>query len=209
MIKINPLPLPSKGIFTFESEGQEGGRYHSRILQVPSLQSGLTIGRGYDCKDKASLKIENDLLAAGISNQYSKMIALSSGLVGDKAKSFITIHNLNNFEITPEQQLKLFESIYNEMENDVIRICNKGDCVIKYGRVNWNTLPPSIKDITIDLRFRGDYTPISRQKIQSSLAENDSYAFMATLSDQSIWPNVPTDRFQRRREYLMKNLNIV
>ncbi|MGL4828241.1 hypothetical protein KSS82_14245 [Vibrio mimicus] len=208
MTKLDSIFLPSKGLFTFESEGQEGGRYHSRILQVPSLQSGLTIGRGYDCKDKSSLKIENDLLAAGISHQYSKTIALSSGLAGEKVKSFITQYNLSNFEITPEQQLKLFELIYNEMENDVIRICNKEDCIIKYGSVIWNTLPPPMKDITVDLRFRGDYTPISRQIIQPSLAENDHYAFMAALSDQSKWSNVPMDRFQRRRTYLMESLKL-
>ncbi|MEX0729512.1 MAG: hypothetical protein WED00_03675 [Aquisalimonadaceae bacterium] len=39
---------PQKGLLTFEAEGTEGGRFHSRHLHVPSGMSGLTLGRGYD-----------------------------------------------------------------------------------------------------------------------------------------------------------------
>jgi len=40
--------VPAKGKVTWNSEGREGGKYHSRKLLVPNNSSGLTLGRGYD-----------------------------------------------------------------------------------------------------------------------------------------------------------------
>ena len=37
------LDVPEIGIVTWDSEGSEGGRFHSRRLHVPSDTSGLTI----------------------------------------------------------------------------------------------------------------------------------------------------------------------
>ena len=39
---------PKEGKVTFNSEGTEGGFFHSRKLHVPTASSGLTLGRGYD-----------------------------------------------------------------------------------------------------------------------------------------------------------------
>ena len=48
----------TKGLLTYKAMGMEGGDFHSRKLHVPSDRSGLTIGRGYDMKEKSSYKIE-------------------------------------------------------------------------------------------------------------------------------------------------------
>ena len=60
------LTKPSRGVLTWEAEGSEGGRYHSRVLHVPSNTSGLTIGRGYDMKDRSAAEAQKDLIAAGV-----------------------------------------------------------------------------------------------------------------------------------------------
>jgi hypothetical protein len=42
----------AKGQATYNSEGNEGGKYHSRKAHHPTAASGVTIGRGYDLKEK-------------------------------------------------------------------------------------------------------------------------------------------------------------
>jgi len=192
----------SRGLLTYEAEGMEGGRYHSRILHVPSDSSGLTIGRGYDMKEKSAAKIKNDLVAAGVDDLTAAVLSGATGLSGKSARQFIKDNGLSGFEITIPVQQKLFELIYGELEKDVIRICSKTDCVKAYGPVDWPGLHPKIRDIVIDLRFRGDYHTNSRKKIQKHVANNDLPSFAEQMRDRDNWKSVPEDRFARRVTYL-------
>jgi len=191
-----------KGKLTYDAEGMEGGRYHSRKLHVPSASSGLTIGRGYDMKEKTSSKIKADMLAAGVDCSHAETLSKSAHLAGKAAKQFVIDHQMTNFEISMETQEKLFSSIYSELSKDVQRICNKPDCVAAYGSVNWDVLDPKIKDVLVDLRFRGDYTGRTRRLMQRFVAANDLVSFTAELSNRSHWVSVPEDRFNRRVAYL-------
>lgn len=194
-----------KGKLTYDAEGNEGGPYHSRILHVPGSTSGLTIGRGYDMKEKSAAKIEGDLKNAGVPADKAAMISKAAGLAGDQAKAFIDANGLKDFEITMEAQEKLFEVVYAELEEDVIRICEKADCVETYGAVDWANLNPKIKDVLVDLRFRGDYYGKTRKKIQKLAAQNDLAGFAEAMKDADFWKGscgVPPDRFNRRVAYL-------
>lgn len=192
----------TQGLLTYDAEGMEGGPYHSRKLHVPGESSGLTIGRGYDMKEKAADKIEADLLAAGVGLTQASLLALASGLSGENAKEFINEHQLADFEITMETQERLFVQIYGELSQDVQRICSKDDCVMAYGAVDWENLDVKMKDVLIDLRYRGDYTPASRKRIQSFVADNDLQAYSIELNSRASWANVPQDRFNRRIAFL-------
>lgn len=112
---------PTEGLLTFESEGHEGGPYHSRTLHVPSHTSGLTIGRGYDCRTKTEARIKVDLISVGIPPEKAKIIAKSSGLYGDKAKAHIKNNNLTSFEITQQQQVKLFHITFQEERSGCVQ----------------------------------------------------------------------------------------
>ncbi|MDQ6961811.1 MAG: hypothetical protein Q9M28_04670 [Mariprofundaceae bacterium] len=191
-----------QGKLTYDAEGMEGGRYHSRVLHVPSGTSGLTIGRGYDMKEKKSSKIEADMLAAGVDAANAATLGKAAHLSGSAAKSFISDNNLGDFEISMDTQEKLFASIYAELSKDVQRICNKADCVAAYGSVDWANLDDKIKDVLVDLRFRGDYTGRTRRLMQRFAAKNDLASFAAELSNRDNWASVPQDRFNRRVKYL-------
>ena len=115
----------TNGLLTFEAEGMEGGIFHSRKLHVPSDSSGLTIGRGYDMKEKTSYKIETDLSIAGVENEKTEVLAGAAKLSGPLARQFIIDKDLAEFEISIETQEKLFRISYGEMTVDVLRICNK------------------------------------------------------------------------------------
>ena len=192
----------TKGLLTYEAEGMEGGPYHSRKLHVPSNSSGLTIGRGYDMKEKTSETIEADLTEAGVENGDAKLQPGAAKLSGDLAKQFIVNNNLQDFEISMDTQEILFNASYEKMSADVKRRCNKADCVKIYGKVEWDELNVAIKEVLVDLRYRGDYTPASRKLIQKVVADNDLESFTRTLSNRELWSRVPQDRFDRRAKFL-------
>lgn len=192
----------TRGFLTYDAEGTEGGPFMSRILHVPSSTSGLTIGRGYDMKEKSASKITADLLASGIDEEHAELLGQSSGLSGAQAEAFIDDNNLRQFEISIESQEILFSITYDEMVKDVKRICEKADCVATYGCVDWEQLDDKIKDILVDLRYRGDYTPTSRKRIQALVSANDVTALAEDLADRNKWSNVPQDRFNRRRDFV-------
>ncbi|MCP3852922.1 MAG: hypothetical protein GY694_22240 [Gammaproteobacteria bacterium] len=198
---------PQLGKVTFESEGAEGGPYHSRILHVPSGTSGLTIGRGYDMKTKNSIKITQDLLASGVPQKDAAVLAKAAGLSGQMAKNFVKTNKLEKYEITQQQQVKLFQISYKEEEAETKRLCTKADVQTKYGNCNWSLLDSAMKQVLVDLKFRGDYTGSTRKFLQKHVVENDTKEFLKALSDKTNWltQRVPADRFQRRVTFFKTN----
>lgn len=194
------------GQLTFDAEGLETpGKYFSRKPHVPGAWSGVTIGRGYDMKERSKDEIIDDLNAAGAPLVKAKKLSRCRGLKGARARNFLTENNLTDLTITPEQQWQLFNSTYEELEGDVIRICSKTDVAAKYGETDWDQLHFLIRDITIDLRYRGDYTGATRERVQPILVINDLDALASLMADRNYWVgslNVPNDRFKRRRDYL-------
>ncbi len=195
----NGFPIPERGGLTFDSEGQEGGPFHSRHLHVPSPGSGLTIGRGYDMKLRSKSEIRDDLAEASVDLAMTALISQAAGLKGEQAEEFIEENDLEDFEITLEQQLKLFKIEYARKEADTRRLATKADVTRAYGATDWDALDPTIKDVLIDLRFRGDYTPTIRRFLQVCVASNDLEAFAREIGNQANWPGVPEDRFERRK----------
>ena len=195
----NGFSIPERGGLTFDSEGQEGGPFHSRHLHVPSPGSGLTIGRGYDMKLRSKSEIRDDLAEAGVDLAMAALISQAAGLKGEQAQEFIEENDLEDFEITLEQQLKLFEIEYARKETDTRRLATKADVTRAYGATDWDALHPTIKDVLIDLRFRGDYTPTTRRFLQVCVASNDLEAVAREIGNQANWPGVPEDRFERRK----------
>lgn len=196
------IVAPTFGVVTWDSEGAEGGNYHSRKLHVPSSVSGLTIGRGYDMKEKDKTKINSDLISAGLDTKTIEVLKKAVGLYGATAKQFIIDNDLLDFEISPEAQKKLFKISYEFQEKEVKRICGKSVTKKTYGDTDWDKLDSNIKDITIDLKFRGDYTPSSRKFLQKSIVNNDLNAFKKEIVNKSNWANVPADRFNRRKRFI-------
>ena len=195
---------PSRGIVTFESEGveQPGNKFHSRVFHVPTSSSGLTIGRGYDMKMKSKAKIVADLTAAGVAPADAKAISAAAGLRGPDAKAFVAKNGFFDFSISQETQVKLFEISYREEEAEVKRISAKPDCVKAYGQVDWDKAHPAIRDIFVDLKFRGDYTSASRKLVQKLLATNDLAGLKKAMAAPASWAAVPADRFKRRNDFL-------
>ncbi len=202
----NDDPVPARGRLTFDAEGHEGGQYHSRKFHVPGPSSGLTIGRGYDMGSRSESSIRDDFIAAGLEPDTADLISKAAALKGQQAKAFITNNNLNDFEISKEVQLELFSVEYERQEKEARRLATKTDVTEKYGETDWDGLDPAIKDVLVDLKFRGDYTPACRQFLQKHVVSNDVAAVAQALADCGLWPGVPRDRFERRRDYCAEML---
>src|SRR5687768_5823403 len=103
-----------RGRITFDAEGNEGGRWHSRTPHVPSESSGLTIGRGYDMKHRSPEQVVRQLTASGLSKDAARTYAGGARLSGEAARAYMRKANLP--EITPAQQKALFRITYAEIE---------------------------------------------------------------------------------------------
>jgi len=201
----DPLQVDA-GQLTFDAEGNDNPNsiYFSRRPHVPSETSGVTIGRGYDMKERSEQEVIDDLRQAGVGQAKAQRLAAGAGLAGARAKAFIKDNGLRDETITRQQQKALFVTTYREMEADVLRICNKADVVAKYGATDWASLDPRMRDLVIDLRYRGDYRPRSRQQVQPTLVAADIEAMATLMADKPYWDQfgVPKDRFKRRKDYL-------
>lgn len=201
-IKTTTSVAPDKGRVTWDSEGTEGGRYHSRKPTVPGDWSGVTIGRGYDMAAKLPAKIIRDLTSAGVPRATAEKLSGAAGLTGDDARDFLKEHKLGEVEITLAAQKALFEITYRDEAREARRVAGTVAVVERYGACDWDTLDPAIEQMLVDLKFRGDYTGRARALIQDAVVNNDLEAFAKPLLDKANWPNVPKDRFDRRARFL-------
>jgi hypothetical protein len=191
-----------RGQLTFDAEGNEGGRWHSRTPHVPSESSGLTIGRGYDMKHRSAEQVVRQLTAAGLSKAAAEAYAGGAGLSGQGAREYMRKTALP--EITPAQQKALFLITYAEIEERTRKLCTSEAVVKEYGTVDWDKLHPALRDLVIDLRYRGDYTDRTRKYVQPLVVKNDLKGLAGVLADRGKWLKVPEDRFNRRAAYARK-----
>ena len=77
--------LSSKGVdFIYKKEHADGA-----MIEHPSGGSGVTIGAGYDMKDKKAPQIKSDLMAAGASADVAEKLSKGAGLSGSAASAFV------------------------------------------------------------------------------------------------------------------------
>jgi hypothetical protein len=155
-------------------------------------------------KFRSAEQITKQLTAAGVSEADAKLYAGGAKLSGEKAREYMKATPLP--EITPAQQKALFAIAYAEIEASTKKICESEAVVAKYGKVDWEKLHPTSRDLVIDLRYRGDYTVKTREVVQPLIVKNDLKTLAEVLADREKWPKVTLDRFTRRAEYAKKAL---
>lgn len=193
-----------RGQLTFDAEGQEGGAYHSRTAHWPGGASGVTIGRGYDMRERSWKEVHDALVGAGVPEQDAIALADGAGLSGTEARDFIRDADLP--EISLEAQKVLFDETYAWYVADVQRISQLGGVVSAYGEVDFETLDPALLDLAVDLRYRGDYTRVTRQVVQPLLVANDVEGMARVMANKGLWLGVPEDRFLRRKKWMEEAL---
>lgn len=93
---------------------------HTAHLHWPGGASGVTLGPGYDMKDRSASAIESDLTDIGIESETAKAVSKAAGLTGDKAKTFAD-DNEDLLSLSDEQQVFLLALIVPKYEAIVNR----------------------------------------------------------------------------------------
>ena len=199
---VQSVTVPTEGRLTWETEGSEGGRYHSRRLHVPDGNSGLTLGRGYDLRERVAANVQADLANAGVAGNTAFRISTAAGKRGASASQFVIDNDLLDYEIAPQTQLKLFERVYEEKLKELKRVSELANTIQNYGKVDWKKLDQRILNVLVDLIYRGDYTKTSRVFLQKHIVANDFGKFKAEIAKKGNWSNVPQDRYERRKNYV-------
>jgi len=200
-----------RGQLTFDVEGNDIEDpahplhiYFSRKVHWPGGASGITIGRGYDLGQNKNA--EADLAAANIPEPLYSWLIGAKGLHGQAARNYLKAASaeIKRFSISRKQQHELFKPVYEFMESEVLRISGNPGTTDKYGTLNWSLTHNAIKDLIIDLKYRGDYDNRSRALLQRHITNNDINKLYSVISAPSNWPNVPSDRFNRRINHINK-----
>lgn len=207
------LKVP-RGQLTFDVEGNdiENSIYFSRVAHWPPVgNSGVTLGRGYDIGQQPN--VTADLESVGIGEPFLSWIVGGQGKRQMEARDYLAEASAENrqHKFTRKQQHQLFVYTYQLMEADVRRISVANATLNKYlpsmvsqGEEAWNAIDGKIKDLMIDLRYRGDYKPATREKIQEYCYKNEFSGLKQAMRDEMFWistHNVPPDRFNKRKEF--------
>ena len=187
---------PKKGAITFGAEGSADPRspFYSRRLHWPGGGSGVTIGRGYDCKERTAKEVVAHLTAAGVGEGDAKRISGGCKMAGDAAQSFVRANR--DIEISAEQELALFGQVYDEKE------AYAAGCVKRWSNTNFAELSQPMKDVLVDLFYRGDLTRTIWEKLGiAKIAEaNNLTAMVSLLFDKRNWPGVDANRYIARMD---------
>lgn len=207
------LKVP-RGQLTFDVEGNdtENSIYFSRVAHWPSVgNSGITLGRGYDIGQQPNVRA--DLESVGIADPFLAWIVGGQGKRQAEARDYLAAASveIRKHKITRKQQYQLFVYTYKLMEADVKRISVSNTTLSKYlpsmvgrGEEAWSAIDNKIKDLMIDLRYRGDYKPATREKIQEYCYKNAFSELKQAMKDEEFWVStygVPPDRFNKRKSY--------
>lgn len=93
-------------------------------LHFPSGASGVTLGPGYDMKERSQNEIRGDLMAIGLSRATATAAAAGAGKTGEAARAFCK-ENYRLLDLTPEQQAALLGQIIGSYEGTVHRLVRR------------------------------------------------------------------------------------
>lgn len=106
----------SQGLqFIVRHEGQKGVSNH---LHHPSAASGVTIGPGYDMKDRSQAEVAGVLQRIGVSKDAADKAAQGAGLSGAPAEAFVKA-NKHVLDLSDQQQANILTRIIGHYESMV------------------------------------------------------------------------------------------
>ncbi|WP_299495109.1 pesticin C-terminus-like muramidase [uncultured Shewanella sp.] len=232
------LTVP-EGQLTFNSEGNDIDD-HFLFTRTPHIphddqgnvfdNSGITIGRGLDVGSRDASEIEDLFNQAAL---HAKPIspALLTWLKGAANKrrqaGYEYWKTLDDKvpkaeqEITRKMQHHLFNVVYAEYITNTKKTTTKQDVCDTYlnsKKIDWDALPQNVKDVLVDLTYRGDYTGTEDPRgntrksvvpaVYQDQIEGNSGAgskLHKVISNSKLWLssfNVDDNRYQRRITHL-------
>ena len=76
----------------------------------------------------------------------------------------------------------------------------------RYYKIEWDPLQEKIKEILVDLKYRGDFRPTkstkAMQDLKQAVKKNSLAKLKKLMGTRTLWRKVPYDRFKRRKDYV-------
>lgn len=171
---------------TFETEG---GKLTAVLRpHCPGDSSGVTIGPGYDMKERKAADVKADLEAAGVPTDVAEKLSGGVDKSGDTAKTWITTnYPEKGAVITTEASANLFTHVYPTY-SELVR-----KKVSEEWLAPWDQLPVKMKEVLVDLAFRGDmsrfkgYATKHEKLLKPPVVANDFAAFRKVITDYEYW----------------------
>lgn len=108
--------------------------------------------------------------------------------------------------LTRKQQHFLFLEIYPFYEKETERLLTKPDVRSAYDKksvIVWNQLSSSIREVLVDLTYRGDNSPRTREGFVPALVNFDGDSFVDVMdSENRLWADVDNNRRENRENHL-------
>lgn len=150
-------PSIKEGRITFDAEGNNipTSQFFSRVIHWPGNDlSGVTLGRGYDMGFRSESEIYGHMKNSGIGHDQATRIAQAYGKKGTVAQQFVRDNKASIGEITAEQEIILFNTIYPDY---VERAAKNYDywTASEPDRTQWDALDQVIKDVLVDFVYQG------------------------------------------------------
>jgi hypothetical protein len=113
---VQQLKTSHKGLqFIYTREALQG---RSNILHWPGMNSWVTLGPGYDMKERSETEVVRDLMKISVIADVAKKIAKGAGLNGIKAKEFCN-SNPNLIILPDKQEFELMKIVVPTFERQV------------------------------------------------------------------------------------------
>jgi hypothetical protein len=151
------VPTIKEGQITFDAEGNNipTSPYFSRVIHWPGNDlSGVTLGRGYDMGSRTESEIYNHMKNAGIEHDQATKISQAFGKKGAAAQQFVRENKARIGEITVEQEIILFNTIYPDYVERAIKNYNYWTSS-ESNRVEWSALDQVVRDVLVDFVYQG------------------------------------------------------
>ncbi|MDP2746524.1 hypothetical protein [Pseudomonas sp.] len=146
-----------EGQITFDAEGNDipTSPFFSRVIHWPGNDlSGVTLGRGYDMGSRSESEVYNHMKNAGINHDQATKIAKGHGKKGTAAQQFVRDNKTSIGEITTEQEIILFNTIYPDYVARAVNNYNHWTAS-EPGRTEWGGLTQIIRDVLVDFVYQG------------------------------------------------------
>ncbi|MDC0716436.1 pesticin C-terminus-like muramidase [Nannocystis bainbridge] len=159
----------------------EGGHLPS-VLKAhwPGGVSGVTIGPGYDMGQRSAASIRTDLANAGVPQTSIDKFVGGAGLTSTSARDWVNTNADSIPLLTRDQSMALFTHVYP------VYVGYTKSIIRSWGG-NWDAYPQKMKEVLVDLRFRGDLSERHKPRLLPSITAADYPAFRAVIHDHKYW----------------------
>ena len=97
----------------------------------------------------------------------------------------------------------MFNEVYAYMEEKTRILLTKPDVRAKFGVVDWDNLPLNVREVLVDLTYRGDNSPRTREGFVPALVNFDGDSFVDVMdSENRLWADVDNNRRESRENHL-------